>query len=457
MDLAGNATLSHWIRDAGLQARKDYSRGKSKPQIITRAGLAQSVWKDSHISRQLVDHYESTITLSRLELVVLALEALKSRLPHTTKYFDGDLSYALAGLVRQRPKVDSSDSAFQAFARLSLVNDSDRLLERMLCVLPEESSQDQALPASELPAELNPCTGERPERHPEQRWANLDDQFGVKLWDIEPYCQVAAIDRDNTVIIDGAFAATIHWDTFAKVAMTTRETPSRMAAKLAFRSTSYMFIIALTLCISGSGPNGGALLGFGVIFMIAAVSLVLVSPALAVHFYGGKVWFTQPWLFGFEGYMPVDQIERHLFGFPSSRLRWTPCGSALSRSAKSVEHEWEALDPVRADAGVRRLVEKARKGDVGDKRVFTLVDTNTMTVTLFEARRPPVVALLCGAEGGMQRAVMCSYDWTSQTLYRQTVLRMETLVLGKISRVGRVKVGMWHEERQVVSRVSKSV
>ena len=34
------------------------------------------------------------------------------------------------------------------------------------------------------------------------------------------------------------------------------------------------------------------------------------------------------------------------------------------------------------------------------------------------------MALLCGSEGGMQRAVMCSYDWTTSTLYRETVLRM---------------------------------
>jgi hypothetical protein len=61
---------------------------------------------------------------------------------------------------------------------------------------------------------------------------------------------------------------------------------------------------------------------------------------------------------------------------------------------------------------------------------------------MFEAERPPVVALLCGSEGGMQRAVMCSYDWTTQTLYRETVLRMETKVLEKMSRVGRVRFGL---------------
>lgn len=65
-----------------------------------------------------------------------------------------------------------------------------------------------------------------------------------------------------------------------------------------------------------------------------------------------------------------------------------------------------------------------------------------MTVTMFEAVKPPVAVLLCGAEGGMQRAIACSYDWTTGTSYRETVLRMETPVLEKMSRVERFRFGM---------------
>ena len=59
-------------------------------------------------------------------------------------------------------------------------------------------------------------------------------------------------------------------------------------------------------------------------------------------------------------------------------------------------------------------------------------------MTLISAVRPPVVALLCAAEGGMQRAVLCSFHWPTQTLRRETVIRMETRVLEKMSRVNRV-------------------
>lgn len=69
------------------------------------------------------------------------------------------------------------------------------------------------------------------------------------------------------------------------------------------------------------------------------------------------------------------------------------------------------------------------------------------TVAMFHASRPPVVALLVGSEGGMQRALMCSYDWTTQTLYRESVLRMDTRMLERMPRIGRVRFGLkrWHE------------
>jgi hypothetical protein len=55
------------------------------------------------------------LILSQLELVTLALECLHRR--STTQYLPGDHSYALMGLLRVRPKIDPTDSAFQAFAR----------------------------------------------------------------------------------------------------------------------------------------------------------------------------------------------------------------------------------------------------------------------------------------------------------------------------------------------------
>ena len=73
------------------------------------------MWPDKNVSRQLIDHYEGNLQLSRLELVILALECLHSR--QHGKMLDGDHAYALMGLLRVRPEVDETDSDFQAFAR----------------------------------------------------------------------------------------------------------------------------------------------------------------------------------------------------------------------------------------------------------------------------------------------------------------------------------------------------
>lgn len=85
------------------------------PEKLAKKQFAARVWTDAPVSRQLVDHYEGNLVLSRLELVTLALACLHSRKTH--EYLPGDHSYALMGLLRLRPTVDDTDSAFQAFAR----------------------------------------------------------------------------------------------------------------------------------------------------------------------------------------------------------------------------------------------------------------------------------------------------------------------------------------------------
>ena len=96
---------------------KVYTRGTDlrEPLLLEKRQFAARVWEDADISRQLIDHYEGTLILSRLELVTLALKCLHKR--QTTEYLPGDHSYALMGLLRLRPTVDASDSGFQAFAR----------------------------------------------------------------------------------------------------------------------------------------------------------------------------------------------------------------------------------------------------------------------------------------------------------------------------------------------------
>ena len=87
----------------------------SQPIVYHKNQFADEVWTDAPTSRQLIDHYEGNLILNRLELITIALHCLYSR--QTTEKFMGDHSYALMGLLRVRPTIDESDTAFQAFAR----------------------------------------------------------------------------------------------------------------------------------------------------------------------------------------------------------------------------------------------------------------------------------------------------------------------------------------------------
>ena len=144
------------------------------------------------------------------------------------------------GLLRRRPKINSTDTGFQALARLSLANDNDLLLERLMCVMP---------------------------RSPEQPWFSLKDAYGVKLWDIIPTCQISGICEDDTVLLDGAFGATIHWDRFRKVANARRAWSwKRLACQIALHGAPYMLIlgaILLSCSIDTQGLLKGVSTSFG--------------------------------------------------------------------------------------------------------------------------------------------------------------------------------------------------
>lgn len=49
----------------------------------------------------------------------------------------------------------------------------------------------------------------------------------------------------------------------------------------------------------------------------------------------------------------------------------------------------------------------------------------------------------------MKRIIGCSYDWTTATMYRETVLRMETKFEEMMLRIGRVKIGFKREQHPV--------
>ena len=396
-----------------------------EPMTFHKRNFA-TLWGDAPISRELIDHYEGNLILSSLELVTIALHCLHNR--QKGFYLPGDMAYALMGLLRRRPTIVKTDTAFQAFARLSLANDNDLLLERLICILPST---------------------------PSQPWYEMEDQWGVSLWDVIPSTQVCGIADDDAVIIDGAHAAAIRWKAFAHVANLTQDSWRRFFFRYAFRSTSYLFIVGISLLANGVSlrnqekANGSAAgssvsIGIGAFFLAIALCFIFISPYIIRVLYTGKLWDTQAWFFGFEGYMDISTIEQHIFGADMGHLKWSTNGSPLSVHAPNEYGECIGQDPT-SNPETAEKVKRAIDAQMGMERIFTLVDTNTLTVTLFSAVRPPIAVVLCGEEGGMQRALLCSYDWSTQTLCRESVLRMETLVLERMMRVGRLRLGLRRE------------
>lgn len=385
-----------------------------KPKQLAKRNFASYAWRDAKLVRQLVDHYESSIILTPLELVSIALECLANR--QTDQFSKGDIVYALMGLLRRRPAIDKSDTSFEAFARLSLANDSDELLERLLCMQPIQNVAP---------------------------WYKMKDAWGAHLWDIEPRCQIAGIVGDQVVTLDGVYGATIAWDCMEPVAFIMRETAAHSRCKKSISSIPHYLLAGLLLTLYNVSNImadievsldllGTVLVWINILTMVVAFLILLAAPIMLLYIYSGKFWSTQAHFVGVQGRADLGMAERYLFGFNRGRLRWSTNGSMLSRHRLK---DGECL-PVPLD------VTEDHAGSRAGETLFTLIDTYSMTATCFYAERPPVTVMICGQEGGMQRAVLCSYDWRRQTFTRETVLRMKTLVLDRMFRVDRFRFAL---------------
>ena len=443
-------TLPEILLISGDQDVLVYSRthGTINPEKTYRKREFASEMTDWRISRQLLDHFEGSLVLGQLQLVTIALQCFHGR--QKGDYLPGDMSYAMMGLMLRRPRVVRSDTAFQAFARLSLANDNELLLERLICVMPKSSKQP---------------------------WYDMSDQWDVNLWDIYPATQVCGIGDNDTIILDGAHGAAIRWKAFTHVAVLTRDSWRRFFVRYAFRSSFWFFVTGASFIAS----RVHSLMAIGGIFLAIALIFILLSPYLIHILYTGKIWDQQAWFLGFEGYMPLPSIEKHIFGADLGRLNWSVAGSPLSRhhpmeyhgaeervpaadtqgpassspseelaattttttdpNQKLFTEECSPLDPT-TDPDTAARVKAATTSPMGSEKIFTLVDTKTMTVTMFAAVRPPVAVVLAGEEGGMRRALLCSYRSDTQTLVRESVVRMETPVEDSMQRLGRFKLSM---------------
>ncbi|KAL2831491.1 hypothetical protein BDW59DRAFT_140226 [Aspergillus cavernicola] len=410
-----------------------YTRGGDldHPVRVRKALFPRLAWNDASDSQQLIDHYEGIQTLGYLQLVSIGLKCLAAR--ETRKKFKGDIVYALMGLLWCRPQVNDNDTAFQAFCRLSLANDSNHLLERLICLCPSRL---------------------------EMKWHDIDDFWNRKLWNIDTSCRVVAVAGNDTVILSGALGCSIRWESFPRVPLTHLWQETEEASEPAsfsfgcagiFLWLGLWFLIVGVIVIKYHKPDehnpeviafiSAALLGVSLIACLFLPYRLHSGTEDQKATASGPRRRSQRWLVGFEGYLDLETLESTIFGFNTGHLRWSVESSSLSRSREEAG-ELIGLDPYAFDPDVAELIDLSTGAPFGHRRIFTLVDTYNMTATLFQAVYPPVAMLLCGSEGGMQRALLCSYDKQSGCLYRETVLRVPSTMSEKMHWVDRFRLGL---------------
>ena len=411
-----------WTLPEGLLAPGDVhfcqSRGTAEPQItaLHKTELSDRAWKDTDVedppTRILAECYQGNLDLSRLELFSTALTALGDREPGNL-FTDADIAYALMGLLHFRIEPDETDSIFQAIARLSLANDNDRLIERMVCMYPKDTSSFRNL----------------------FKTLSHKDQYETRLWDITPLCQVVGVgDEPDTVLLNGCKAIPIRWKQFPKMHYKRHQGFKKFVAEMFVRSGAWWIVAGVSLAwtyapflLAGAQDGAGnysnlltryLLILFGA-FLAVGFVLSFFGPRSVRRLFGGAVMQTTPHLIGFEGVMPIHKLEKIIFGNTQGRLSYEASSTPFCRNNRDPVFR-QGVEP----SWVKNAPDDPEPPLAPGQRLFTLVDTGSLTVSLFAAQRPPTVALICGSEGGMLRAVLCSWRFSTDCLFREAVMRM---------------------------------
>jgi hypothetical protein len=186
----------------------------------------------------------------------------------------------------------------------------------------------------------------------------MSDVYSSKLWDIEPSCQVCGVGENDTIILDGLRGGLIQWSQFNGVF---RDQPWKAFTVRIFSIVMIFLFLAIfvwqMMFVAGvqvlpsthprrdsydSTQNSPTIVLAYILAPVIALVVILIAiiPALGPFLLGrGKSHSVEPYLFGFEGYMPMDQIEERLFGSCSNRLQWSAHGSAHSRHAQGTNHQ----------------------------------------------------------------------------------------------------------------------
>jgi hypothetical protein len=368
-------------------------------------------------TRVLAEHFSGQLTLSRLELLPAAIAALATR--ERNEYTGSDPAYAVMGLLHYRIDRDDSNSVFQNLARLSLRNDSDQLIERMLSLLPRTerivTPNGPLLPSSRHTFDI----------------LSEQDQFGTMVYHVEPLCDIVGVAaEDESVIIDNCRSIHIRWKDFPQAVAQRHYGFKKLIATVFVAAGLWWLTFGIQLVISYLPLWAGFVKGVDDMyvgwivlgFLFVALLLSASAPLAVRRLFGGIVLKSTPRLIGIEGVMDIEELEKIVFGNYNARLTYAPSATPFcniyrdAKERRGTQPDW-FRDP-----------DRIMKSLPARHHIFTLVDMGELSVSIFSAERPPTVALLCGREGGMLRAVLCSWRFENDCLYRETVVRMPSRV-----------------------------
>ena len=364
---------------------------------ITLHRLANLAYAGFAEESAIINAYGSKDPLERLERLSLLKSALWRRTsktledlkePGAEQCFRAERVYALMGFFEHRIHPHFQETELQAFVRLSMANDNDRIVERMVSSLP-----------SPIPDTAS--------------WYVEKDEWGTNLWDINPEVQLVGMTVREAIVLGGCRAAAIRWRDFPTVAFATRRSYRRLIANYLPNLVWEVLFIGIGM-VAGPSHAPGAWAP-----LVLALTLQLFAPLLVAYGTSGRIVQAEPWLVGVKGLLSAEKASELMYGGTIKavpRTSYTPCGTLLSQPETG---EFRVGSEAQLDA-LRPQGWDAREDDT----LYTLIDTLSATIYYFRAARPPTVCLYTGRESGMGRFVLCSERCTVNELHKEAVIRM---------------------------------
>ncbi|KAF4484942.1 hypothetical protein CGGC5_v007147 [Colletotrichum fructicola Nara gc5] len=351
----------------------------SEPKPMAKRNFAERAWDDAEAVKELVNHFEGSAILTSVNLIEAALRCFARR--QTDQFSQGDIAYAIMGLFpsRLRPQVNKEDTGFQAFAKLSLANDSGAFIDRLICLSPP----------------------------PGAPWYHTQDQWGARLGDIQPFLKVKDVSGSDTVILDGVYGATIQWERIDPEPYGDRSMGQFQNALFSFSffcCTAVPVLIMIGTYVSSFDHMGGMkppegfpkfphpdwppidrsgslvpVKAFATIIFSAIGVFALVLPVLLIRSKRNTKQPFVPRLIGVEGFMDAGTVETYLWGSSHGNLR----DVSLQSYSDTVSTPSETLPAQQAE----------------DSFSFTLIDTHLLTVTHLQCNTPPLAMFAVSSSG----------------------------------------------------------